>query len=104
MIGERELGRLSYLDYPNALSREIRDHETPREIGERQIYRYLEKDYRLNSAEIAVVRDVGRFRIVESRTLANSSTKASRTQPGWICVTFRTRNLSASSICRATTA
>jgi hypothetical protein len=62
---ERELVRPSYLDYPRIPSRELRDHEIPQEVGERQIYRHHEKDYRLNSAEIAALRDVGRFRIVD---------------------------------------
>jgi DNA-binding MarR family transcriptional regulator len=65
---DREL-KPNYLDYPRLPDRDVRDHETPREIGERRIYRYLEKDYRLNSAEIAVIRDIGRFRIVDVQDL-----------------------------------
>ena len=58
-----------YRDNPTP-TRNLPDREIPTAIGQRQPYRDRDREYRLNNAEIAVVRDVGRFRIVDSQDLA----------------------------------
>jgi DNA-binding MarR family transcriptional regulator len=58
-----------YRDYPTR-TRNLPDREIPTEIGERQVYRDRDREYRLNDAEVTVIRDVGRFRIVDSQDLA----------------------------------
>ncbi len=63
-----DLRESRHRDYPTH-TRNLPDREIPQQIGERQIYRDRAREYRLNDAETAVIRDVGRFRIVNSQDL-----------------------------------
>jgi len=70
---ESERGRdgREYERYPKVPIRDHQVREVPREGRElRQVYREHDKEYRLNSAEIAVIRDVGSFRTISARDLA----------------------------------
>lgn len=66
---ERKGGTPHYLEYPKVSERDQQDHKIPQEAGERQVYFERDREYRLNQAETAVIRDVGRFRRSECRKL-----------------------------------
>ncbi len=58
-----------YRDYPKVSQRDQKDRTIPQDAEERQVYSERDREYRLNQAEIAVIRDVGRFRIVDAQDL-----------------------------------
>ena len=58
-----------YRDYPKVSQRDQQDRTIPQDAEQRQIYSERDREYRLNHAEIAVIRDVGRFRIVDAQDL-----------------------------------
>ncbi len=66
---EQKGGAPHYLEYPKVSERDQQDHKIPLEAGERETYCERDREYRLNQAEIAVVRDVGRFRIIDAQDL-----------------------------------
>lgn len=66
---EQKGGAQHYLEYPKVSERDQQDHKIPQEAGERQVYFERDREYRLNQAETAVIRDVGRFRIVDAQDL-----------------------------------
>src|SRR5437763_3679046 len=58
-----------YRDYPKVSQRDQNDRTIPQDAEERQVYSERDREYRLNQAEIAVIRDVGRFRIIDAQDL-----------------------------------
>jgi hypothetical protein len=66
---EQKGGTPHYLEYPKVSERDQHNHKIPQEAGERETYCDRDREYRLNQAEIAVIRDVGRFRIIDAQDL-----------------------------------
>lgn len=66
---EQRSGAPHYLDYPEVSERDQQGHKIPQDAGERQVYSAQDREYRLNQAEVAVIRDVGRFRIIDAQDL-----------------------------------
>ncbi len=62
--------RPAYLDRPFVPPRDRPSRHLQQDIGQRQVYQYRGHDYRLSHNEITVLRDVGRFRILDSQDLA----------------------------------
>ena len=58
-----------YREYPKVSERDQQDRTIPQDAEQRQTYCDRDREYRLNQAEIAVIRDVGRFRIVDAQDL-----------------------------------
>ena len=66
---EQKSGAPHYLEYPKVSGRDQQDYKIPQDSGERQVYSARDREYRLNQAEVAVIRDVGRFRIIDAQDL-----------------------------------
>lgn len=66
---EQQSGAQHYRDYPKVSQRDQQEHTIPQDAEQRQIYCERDREYRLNQAETAVIRDVGRFRIVDAQDL-----------------------------------
>lgn len=66
---EQQSGAQHYRDYPKVSGRDQQHPAIPQDAEQRQIYCERDREYRLNQAEIAVIRDVGRFRIVDAQDL-----------------------------------
>jgi DNA-binding MarR family transcriptional regulator len=66
---EQQSGAQHYRDYPKVSPRDQQDRTIPQDAEQRQIYCERDREYRLNQTEIAVIRDVGRFRIVDAQDL-----------------------------------
>jgi len=66
---DQQGGAPHYDEYPKVSERDQQVSAIPQDAGERQIYCERDREYRLNQAEIAVIRDVGRFRIVDAQDL-----------------------------------
>jgi DNA-binding MarR family transcriptional regulator len=80
---EQQSGAQHYRNYPKVSQRDQHDRAITQDAGERQSYKERDREYRLNQAEIAVIRDVGRFRIVDAQDLTkfvyrNQQTAAQR--------------------------
>lgn len=58
-----------YRNYPKVSQRDQQDRTISQDAEQRQVYSERDREYRLNQAQIAVIRDVGRFRIVDAQDL-----------------------------------
>jgi DNA-binding MarR family transcriptional regulator len=66
---EQQSAAPHYREYPKISERDQQGRTTPQDAEGRQTYRERDREYQLNQAEIAVIRDVGRFRIVDAQDL-----------------------------------